>query len=98
MDGSTRTLYAKLPARELGPRVFANTVGYWTVEWVFCERVAPHVSARVPRVHAVATRGSRFVLLLENIAALPGARTFVNADMAAGTTPDQARRCLTALA
>jgi aminoglycoside/choline kinase family phosphotransferase len=46
----------------------------------------------------VAERGSRFVLLLENVAALPGARTFVNADMAAGTAPEQARRCLTAFA
>ncbi len=98
LDGTTRTLYAKLPARELGPRVFANTVGYWNTECVFCERVAPFVPVRLPSVHAVATRGSRFVLLLENVAALPGARMFVNADMAAGTTPEQARRCLTAFA
>jgi aminoglycoside phosphotransferase (APT) family kinase protein len=98
VNGSTRTLYAKLPARELGPRVFANTVGYWSLECAFCTRVAPHVSVRVPRVHAVAERGSRFVLLLENVAELPGARMFVNADMAAGTTPEQARRCLTAFA
>jgi hypothetical protein len=97
-DGATRTLYAKLPARELGPRVFANAVGFWKVECAFCARVAPHISVRAPRVHAVAERGSRFVLLLENVAALPGARMFVNADMAAGTTPEQARRCLTAFA
>jgi len=98
LDGVTRTLYAKLPARELGPRVFANAVGYWKLECAFSERVAPHVSVRVPRVHAVVERGSRFVLLLENVAVLPGARMFVNADMAAGTTPDQARRCLAAFA
>jgi hypothetical protein len=78
--------------------VFANTVGYWSLECAFCARVAPHVSVRVPRVHAVAERGSRFVLLLENVAELPGARMFVNADMAAGTTPEQARRCLSAFA
>jgi aminoglycoside phosphotransferase (APT) family kinase protein len=97
-DGTERTLYAKLPAREFGPRMFANTVGYWKLECAFCARVAPHVSVRVPGVYAVAERGSRFVLLLENVAALPGARMFVNVDMAAGTTPDQARRCLTAFA
>lgn len=97
-DGNARTMYAKLPARELGPRVFANTIGYWKLECAFCARVAPHVSVRVPRVFAVVERGSRFVLLLENVAALPGARMFVNADMAAGTTPEQARRCLTAFA
>lgn len=97
-DGAVRTMYAKLPAREFGPRVFANTVGYWKLECTFCDRVAPHISVRVPEVNAVVQRGSRFVLLLENVAALPGARMFVNADMAAGTTPDQARRCLTAFA
>jgi hypothetical protein len=97
-EGATRSLYAKLPAPELGPRVFANTIGYWKLECAFCARVAPHVPVRVPRVYAVAERGSRFVLLLENVAALPGARMFVNADMAAGTTPEQARRCLTAFA
>jgi aminoglycoside phosphotransferase (APT) family kinase protein len=97
-DGTTRTLYAKLPAHEVGPRVFANMVGFWKVECAFCARVAPHVTVRVPNVYAVAERGSRFVLLLENVAALPGARMFVNADMAAGTTPDEARRCLTAFA
>jgi aminoglycoside phosphotransferase (APT) family kinase protein len=97
-DGVQQTLYAKLPARELGPRVFANTIGYWHLECAFAARIAPHVSVRVPNVHAVAERGSRFVLLLENVAALPGARMFVNADMAAGTTPDQARRCITAFA
>lgn len=96
--GGSRTLYAKLPAAELAPRLFANTVGYWHLECAFCARVAPHVAVRVPRVHAVAERGSRFVLLLENVATLPGARMFVNADMAAGTTPEQARRCLTSLA
>ena len=97
-DGTTRTMYAKLPAREFGPRVFANAVGYWKVECAFAARVAPRVSVRVPEVYAVVERGSRFVLLEENVAALPGARMFVNADMAAGTTLDQARRCLTAFA
>jgi hypothetical protein len=97
-DGASRTLYAKLPAREFGPRVFANTVGYWKLECTFCDRVASQVSVRVPEVHAAVQRGSRFVLLLENVAALRGARMFVNADMAAGTTPEQARRCITAFA
>jgi aminoglycoside phosphotransferase (APT) family kinase protein len=98
MEGATRSFYVKLPARELAPRVFANTIGYWHLECAFCTRVAPHVSVRVPRVEAVVERGSRFVLLLEDLAALPGARMFVNADMAAGTTLAQARLCLGALA
>ncbi len=98
LEGATRSLYVKLPARELAPRVFANTLGYWHLECTFCARVAPHVPVRVPRVEAVVERGSRFVLLLEDLSALPGARLFVNTDMAAGTTVAQARLCIAALA
>ena len=53
---------------------------------------------RVPRVYAVAQRGARFVLLLENLRELPGVKLFINRDMAAGTTPDRARLCLSAFA
>lgn len=97
-EGATRKLYVKLPARELAPRVFANMLGYWHLDCTFCARIAPHVSVRVPRVEAVVERGSRFVLLLEDLCGFPGARMFVNADMAAGTTHAQARLCLAALA
>ena len=93
-----RTLYAKLPTRSLATRLFAGALGFWDLECTFCERVAPHVPIRVPRVHAVARSGSGFVLLLENLRELPGARLFLNRDMAAGTTPEQARRCLSAFA
>ncbi len=89
-----RTVYAKLPCPELTTRVFANAVGFWEVEATFCQRLAGRVPIRVPRVYAVARRGARFVLLLENLAELPGARLFINRDMAAGTTPERARHCL----
>ena len=85
------TLYAKLPCAELGTRAFANAVGFWEVEATFCERIASQVPIRVPRVHAVARRGARFVLLLENLHETPGTRLFLNRDMAAGTTPERAR-------
>ena len=88
------TLYAKLPCAELGTRAFANAVGFWEVEATFCERIASQVPIRVPRVYAVARRGARFVLLLENLAELPGVRLFLNRDMAAGSTPERARMCL----
>ena len=97
-DGATTSLYAKLPATPLGPRLFANTVGYWALECHFCRHVAPQLTVRVPQVHAVAERGSRFVLLLEDLRSLPGARLFTNRDTAAGTTVEQARRCLSAFA
>jgi hypothetical protein len=100
-DGSAalpRTLYAKLPTRALATRLFAGALGFWDLECTFCERVAPQVPIRVPRVHAVARSGSRFVLLLENLRESPGVRLFINRDMAAGTTPERARLCLSAFA
>ena len=89
-----KTAYVKLPCAELGTRAFANAVGFWEVEAAFCERVASRVPIRVPRVYAVARRGARFVLLLENLHEVPGAKLFINRDMAAGTTPERARMCL----
>ncbi len=89
-----RTLYVKLPCVDLTTRAFANAVGFWQVEEAFCERVAHRVPIRVPRVHAVARRGARFVLLLEDLGELPGAKMFINRDMAAGTTVERARACL----
>ncbi|MCH2173938.1 ecdysteroid 22-kinase family protein [Myxococcota bacterium] len=89
-----RTAYAKLPCDELTTRSFANTLGFWSLECTFCERIAQHIPIRVPRVYASAQRGSRFVLLLENLHETPGAKLFINRDMAAGTTPERAERVL----
>jgi hypothetical protein len=89
-----RTLYAKLPARELATRAFANAVGFWEVEVEFCRRLAARVPVDTPRVFAAARRGARFVLLLENLHERRDTRLFLNRDMAAGTTPEQSRRCL----
>ena len=93
-----KTIYAKLPCPELATRVFANAVGFWQVEEAFCERVASRVPIRVPKVYAVARRGARFVLLLENLGEIPGTRMFINRDMAAGTTVERARMCLSTFA
>lgn len=88
------SLYVKLPCAELGTRAFANAVGFWAVECAFARRVARQVPIRVPCVFAVAERGARFVLLLENLHEQPGTRLFTNRDMAAGTTVERARLCL----
>jgi hypothetical protein len=88
------TLYVKLPCHELSTRAFANAVGFWAVECCFARNVAAHVPIRVPRVFAVAERGARFVLLLENLCRDPGVRLFDNRDMAAGTSVERARLCL----
>lgn len=93
-----RTLYAKLPCEEVGTRLFANTLGFWPLEVHFCRHLAHQLPIRVPRVHVAARRGARFVLLLENIHEIPGARLFLNRDMAAGTTPERAEGVLRAFA
>ncbi len=89
-----KTVYAKLPCPELATRAFADAVGFWEVETTFCQQVASRVPIRVPRVYVAARQGARFVLLLENLQEIPGARLFINRDMAAGTTPERARMCL----
>ena len=93
-----RTLYAKLPCDELMTRSFANTMGFWSLECNFCKHVASHIPIRIPRVYASAQRGSRFVLLLENLNEIPGVKLFTNRDMASGTTPERARRVLRSFA
>ena len=93
-----RTAYVKLPCDELATRSFANTLGFWALEFTFCERVAQRLPIRVPRVYACAQRGARFVLLLENLHELPGAKLFINRDMALGTTPERAARVLRSFA
>ena len=97
-DGAPETLYVKMPCPELATRVFGNAIGFWEIECWFCERLAHRVPIRVPRVHAVARQGARFVLLLENLTEIPGVRLFVNRDMAEGTSVERARRCLSTFA
>jgi aminoglycoside/choline kinase family phosphotransferase len=92
------TLYVKRPCEELGTRAFANAVGFYSVECAFARSVAQELPIRVPRVFAVAERGARFVLLLENLHEEPGTRLFTNRDMAAGTDLEHARRCLASFA
>jgi hypothetical protein len=89
-----RSFYAKLPPPDLATRAFANVTGFWEVEVTFCQRLAARVPVETPRVFAAVKRGARFVLLLENLHDRPGTRLFINRDMAAGTTPEQSRRCL----
>ncbi|MBY0276067.1 ecdysteroid 22-kinase family protein, partial [Candidatus Binatia bacterium] len=93
-----RTLYAKLPPPHLATRAFANAMGFWEAEVLFCRRLAGRVPIETPRVFAAARSGARFVLLLENLHERPGTRLFLNRDMAAGSTGERAQRCLDAFA
>ncbi len=89
-----KTAYVKIPCPELKTRIFANAIGFWEVEEAFCQHVASRVPIRVPEVYAVARRGARFVLVLENLGEVAETRMFINRDMAAGTTIERARMCL----
>lgn len=93
-DSLPRTLYAKLPPPEIATRAFANAMGFWEAEVLFCRGLATRVPVETPRVLAAARRGARFVLLLENLHERAGTRLFLNRDMAAGATREQSRRCL----
>jgi hypothetical protein len=93
-EGLPRTIYAKLPPPEITTRAFANAMGFWEAEVLFCRRLATRVPVETPRVYAAARRGARFVLLLENLHERTGTRLFLNRDMAAGATREQSRRCL----
>lgn len=97
-DAQPTRVYAKLPCAELATRAFAHATGFWEAEVTFCRRIASRVPIRVPRVFAALHRGARFVLLLENLQTLPGVQLFINRDMAAGTTPAVARRCIATFA
>ncbi len=89
-----RSAYVKLPCDALTTRAFANTLGFWHLEYTFCKEVAHRLPVRTPRVYAAARKGSRFVLLLENLHEIPGARLFINRDVAAGTTPERAAKVM----
>ena len=89
-----KTAYVKMPCPEWATRIFANSLGFWELEYFFCKYVSSEIPIRTPRVYAAAWRGSRFVLLLENLHEIPDVKLFLNRDMAAGTTPETAARIL----
>jgi hypothetical protein len=92
------TLFVKLPSAELLTRAFCNVLGIWRIECDFYRNLAPRVPIRVPRAYAVADRGTRFVLLLEDLHGATDVELFTNPDMLAGPSVERARQCLTTLA
>lgn len=97
-EGMPDTLFLKLPGTPLGTRFFCNALGVWELECAFFRGFAEDFPLRLPEVHAIATRRSRFALLQENLSADPSVRLFTNQSMREGVDPDLARRCLAAFA
>lgn len=92
------SLFMKQPAPELLTRGFCTMIRIWELECRFYRAVAPRLPIRTPAAYAVARRGTRFVMLLENLHADPEVQLFSNPDMLEGPSIEQARRCLAALA
>jgi hypothetical protein len=97
-EGMPRTLFLKLPGEPLGTRFFCNALGVWELECEFFRRFAHDFPLRLPAVHAVATRGSRFALLQEDLGADASVRLFTNRAMLDGVPLELARRCIDAFA
>jgi len=92
------TLFVKLPSTNLWTRLFCNLLGIWRNECHFYRHAAAHVPFRVPRPYIVADRGTRFVLVLEDLHAADDLQLFTNTDMIAGVSIECAEKCLSAFA
>jgi len=99
-SGSTlpSSLFIKLPSAQLWTRLFCNLLGIWSNECHFYRSAASRVPFRVPKAYVIADRGSRFVLVLEDLHAAGNLRLFTNPDMIEGVSVERAKQCLGAFA
>jgi aminoglycoside phosphotransferase (APT) family kinase protein len=88
------TLFIKLPSPELVTRWFFNIIESWKLESHFFRHVAHTLPIRTPKTYAVATQGSRFCLVQEDLNADPSVQLFTNFDMLEGPPMERVRRCL----
>ena len=92
------TLFVKLPSTQLWTRLFCNLLGIWSNECHFYRHAASRVPIRVPQPYVVADRGSRFVLVLEDLNAGGDLQLFTNPDMIEGASVERAKLCLSTFA
>jgi aminoglycoside phosphotransferase (APT) family kinase protein len=92
------TVFVKQPTPDLPTRLFANVIGFWWIECAVCRNLAAELPIPTPRIHAVHARGSRFLLVMENLSERAGARMFVNQALLDGVDLPTAERCLQTLA
>ena len=93
-----QTVFIKLPSENLWTRLFCNLLGIWSNECHFYRDAASRVPFRVPEPYVVADRGSRFVLVLEDLHADSALRLFTNPDMIEGVSVERAKACLSTFA
>jgi len=92
------SLFIKLPSAQILTRAFCSIIGVWGIECDFYRHVAARVPIRVPKPYVVVSRGTRFILGLEDLHADPEVRLFTNPDMMEGPSLELVERCLSALA
>ncbi len=92
------TLFIKLPVKTLAVRLFMNLFGSWQLECDFYRNFSDDFPVRLPKVHAVATKRSRFVLMQENLNADSSVQLFSNVDMINGPSLERVRHCLSTFA
>ena len=92
------TMFLKMPVASLTTRLFMNVIMSWRLECQFYRNVAPRLPIRTPNAYAMANRGSRFIMLMENLYADPGVVLHTNPEMLQGPSLETTRRCLQTLA
>ena len=92
------TMFLKMPVRSLATRFFFNVIMVWELECEFYRKLAPRLPVRTPQAYSMTTRGSRFVMLMENLHDDPSVVLHTNQDMISGVSIDLARRCLATMA
>ncbi len=92
------SLFLKLPCPELMTRWFCNVIRVWELECRFFLNFRDDFPIRLPKTYAITTRGSRFVLLEENLHADPSVVLHTNPDMLVGPDLAKVHKCLDAFA
>jgi aminoglycoside phosphotransferase (APT) family kinase protein len=97
-SGAPATMFLKMPVRSLTTRLFMNVIMSWQLECQFYRSVAPRLPVRTPKAYAMANKGSRFIMLMENLYEDRSVTLHTNPEMLQGTSLETARRCLQTLA
>ncbi len=97
-DDRPDSVFVKQPSPDRATRVFANLIGFWKIECAVGKHLSTRLPIDSPTIWAVDERRSRFVIVMEDLAARPGTRLFVNRALTEGIDVELARRCVRTLA
>ncbi len=92
------TMFLKMPVTSLTTRLFFNVIMSWELECQFYRNVAPRLPVRTPKAYAMANKGSRFLMLMENLHEDPTVVLHTNPEMMQGPSLEKTRKCLQTLA